>query len=352
MDVPESDCGFVKESDLLFHCNQCDKELVRKIAQLLLPGLATACVDNTTGLFKSPASVAVVMRKEMVDYLRQTSQMYFTEAVGQGDDIANMVEEFSDEPTEIISGFVDDFASSKWNLFSHVSAWLSSESREDKIDDFVQEMETNVFWSTDRREAIAEILIRNVDLKRAFHCSTKFDSAQQFAEHETQCSFRILGCTNKGCKTKFSAIHAEKHNSECPFKVIPCEQKCSERIVRHDMDRHCITICPMKLVNCPFYQVGCHSAFPQCNLEKHCSECLRSHLLYVLQVLHKQEASVEELRRRVQLLEKSHTLSELSEAVDVRSLTLVVKEQEAKMKKLERDLSNVRDNQKLAKNVK
>ncbi|URE24055.1 RWP-RK domain [Musa troglodytarum] len=306
MDVPESDCGFVKESDLLFHCNQCDKELVRKIAQLLLPGLATACVDNTTGLFKSPASVAVVMRKEMVDYLRQTSQMYFTEAVGQGDDIANMVEEFSDEPTEIISGFVDDFASSKRNLFSHVSAWLSSESREDKIDDFVQEMETNVFWSTDRREAIAEILIRNVDLKRAFHCSTKFDSAQQFAEHETQCSFRILGCTNKGCKTKFSAIHAEKHNSECPFKVIPCEQKCSERIVRHDMDRHCITICPMKLVNCPFYQVGCHSAFPQCNLEKHCSECLRSHLLYVLQVLHKQEASVEELRRRVQLLEKQN----------------------------------------------
>ncbi|RRT54137.1 hypothetical protein B296_00024349 [Ensete ventricosum] len=295
MDVPQSDCGFVKESELLFHCNQCDKELVRKIAQLLLPGLATACVDNTTGLFKTPASVAVVVRKEMVDYLKQRSQMYVTEAVGQGDDIANTVEEFSDEPTEIISGFVDDFASSKRNLFSRVSGWLSGESREDKIDDFAQEMETNVFWSIDRREAIAEILIMN---------------------------------------------------------VIPCEQKCSERIVRHDMDRHCITICPMKLVNCPFYQVGCHSAFPQCNLEKHCSECLRSHLMYVLQVLHKQEASVEELRRRVQLLEKTHTLSELSEALDVRSLTLVIKEQEAKMKKLERDLSNIRDNQKLAKNVK
>ncbi|RZR95457.1 hypothetical protein BHM03_00024309 [Ensete ventricosum] len=312
MDVPQSDCGFVKESELLFHCNQCDKELVRKIAQLLLPGLATACVDNTTGLFKTPASVAVVVRKEMVDYLKQRSQMYVTEAVGQGDDIANTVEEFSDEPTEIISGFVDDFASSKRNLFGRVSGWLSGESREDKIDDFAQEMETNVFWSIDRREAIAEILIMNVDLKRAFHCSTKFDSAQQLAGHETRCSFRILGCTNEGCKAKFSAIHAEKHDLECPFKVIPCEQKCSERIVRHDMDRHCITICPMKLVNCPFYQVGCHSAFPQCNLEKHCSECLRSHLMYVLQVLHKQEASVEELRRRVQLLEKVNSVSQIA----------------------------------------
>lgn len=49
---------------------------------------------------------------------------------------------------------------------------------------------------------------------------------------------------------------------------------------------------------------------------------------------------------------QSHTLSELSEALDVRSLTLVIKEQEAKMKKLEHDLSNIRDNQKLAKNVK
>ncbi|CAL9122492.1 unnamed protein product [Musa textilis] len=352
MDVLESAPPPVKESVSSFHCNQCDKELVRKIARLLLPGLATACVDNTTGLFTGPASVAVIVRKEMVDYLTQRSQMYIAEAAVQGGDGINLVEELSDHPIDITSVLVDEFASSKRNLFSRVSGWLLSESREEKIDDFVQEMEKNVFWSMERREAIAEILLRNIDLNTTFHCSMKFDTAQQLADHRSQCSFRILNCTNDGCKAKFSAIHAEEHDLVCRFKVIPCEQMCSESIMRGEMDRHCITVCPMKLVNCPFYQVGCESAFPQCNLEKHCTEFLQSHLMYVLQVVHKQEASVEELNQRVKLLEKSQSLSELSEALDVRSLALIIKEQEAKMKKLERDLHKVRDHQELIKNIK
>lgn len=309
MDVPELDPGSVKKGPL-FHCDHCDKELARKISQLLLFGLATACVDNSTGLFKSPASIAVVTRKEMVDYLKQRSQMHLTEAPIEGDDVnANSLEELSDDPTEIICVFIDDFVSSKRNLFSRVSGWLSSEGREEKIDDFVQEMETNAFWPMDRREAIAATLIRNVELKGTFHCSMKFDSAEELAEHKSQCRFRTINCMNIGCKVKFSALHGEKHDLECPFKIIPCEQMCSESVMRRDMDRHCVTVCSMRLVNCPFFQVGCECAFPQCNLEKHCSEFLQSHLLYVLQVVHKQEASMEELKMRVQLLEKVNIIS-------------------------------------------
>ncbi|MQL76592.1 hypothetical protein Taro_008987 [Colocasia esculenta] len=29
--------------------------------------------------------------------------------------------------------------------------------------------------------------------------------------------------------------------------------------IRREMDRHCITVCTMKLVNYPFYQVGCRT---------------------------------------------------------------------------------------------
>ncbi|XP_008800542.1 TNF receptor-associated factor family protein DDB_G0290965 isoform X2 [Phoenix dactylifera] len=303
MDLPVSDTGPVKEGGSLLSCNQFDIELVHQIAKLLLPGLATACVDNTTGLFKGPASVAVEMRKEMVDYLTQRSETYLAESAVRGD------------------------------------GWLMSESREDKIDDFVQEMDKNGFWLMDRRKAIAETLLRNLDFRNMFHCPIKFDTAQQLAEHRSQCCFRPVNCTNVGCKATFSAIHTEKHDSVCPFKVLPCEQNCPENIVRREMDRHCVTVCPMKLVNCPFYQVGCQSAIPQCTLEQHCSEFIHSHLLYVLQMVHKQEISVEEVKQRVQLLEKSQSLSEFSETLDVRSLTLALKEQEAKIKKLESELS-------------
>ncbi|KAH7849934.1 hypothetical protein Vadar_025252 [Vaccinium darrowii] len=92
-----------------------------------LPGLASACVDNTTGgLFNSPASVAVDIRKEMVEYITQRSETFVTESVilEGGPDVQASV-----HPYDIIADFFDDFASSKQNIFSRVSGWLRSERR-------------------------------------------------------------------------------------------------------------------------------------------------------------------------------------------------------------------------------
>lgn len=304
MDLPATDSEKfeeLKDDGPSFHCDLSDSEVVHKIAQVFLLGLATACVDHTTGdPFNGPASVVIDMRKEMVDYLTQRSETYIAETLIE-DSVPAL--ENSDHPTDIISDFIDDFSSSKRNLFIRVSGWLLSEKREDKIDDFVQEMEISGFWLMDRREAIARNLLKNLDLKNKFHCQMKFNNAKELDEHGSQCIFRSINCTSKGCNASFCALHMEKHDSICPFKVLPCEQKCSESIVRREMDRHCITVCPMKLINCPFYPVGCQSTIPHCTIEQHCSEFLHSHLLYILQLIHK-EASVEHLNHRVDHLEK------------------------------------------------
>ncbi|XP_058068937.1 uncharacterized protein LOC131218293 [Magnolia sinica] len=342
MDVPILEVGHdqktldsMMEGGPVFHCDLCDSELVNKIVLLLLTGLSSACVDNTTGdLFKSPALVAVDMRKEMVDYLIQRSETHVAETVIEED---NPDTETSDHPTDIIEDFLDDFTSLKRNMLSRVSGWLLSERREDKIDDFVQEMEINGFWLMDRRASVAQTLLRNVDFKNEFHCEMKFDTIEELSEHKSQCIFRSLNCTNEGCNARFCAVHKEKHEGICPFKVLPCEQKCSAMIVRHEMDRHCITICTMKLVNCPFYPVGCQSAFPVCTIEQHCSEFLRSHVMHILHVIHKQVASEDNLKQHMEALEKSPSFSKLSKARDPRSLTLAVKEQEAKIEKKAED---------------
>ncbi|KAJ4965740.1 hypothetical protein NE237_017589 [Protea cynaroides] len=319
----------LKEGHSLFYCDNFDSEVVRKIAQVLLPGLATACIDNTTGdPFKGPASVAVDIRKEMADYLMLRSETYVAETMIQ--EVVPDVET-SGHPIDIVSDFIDDFASSKRNMFSRISGWLLSEKREDKIDDFVQEMEMNAFWSMDRRETIAKNLLKNLDFKNTFRCEMEFDTAEELAEHSHQCIFRSIDCLNEGCNTRFCAVHMEKHDSLCPFKVLPCEQKCSENILRREMDRHCITVCPMRLANCPFHHVGCQFTIPCCIIEEHCAESLHSHLLCVLQVIHK-KASVEELNHRAELLEK--TLSP-GQAQDARSLTFAVRELEANMGPLE-----------------
>lgn len=267
-----------KEGGPMFHCNQCDTEVVHKLAQMFLPGLAYACVDNTTGdPFNAPGSVAVDLRKEMIDFLTQRSESFVAESVvleGGPDG------ELLDHPFDIISYLVDDFVNSKRNLLSQVSEWLLSDKREDKIDDIAQELEMNGFWSLDRREKVAETLLKNVDFKNLFHCNMSFNSAQDLANHVGNCAFRPVICQNEGCNARFSAGHLKEHDSTCPFKIIPCEQKCTNNIMRRDMDRHCITVCPMRLVDCPFYAIGCRSAIAQSNVGKHCSDDLHSHLLH------------------------------------------------------------------------
>lgn len=290
-----------KDGDLTFHCNLSDTEIVHKIAQEFLPGLASACVDNTTGdIFRTPGSVAVGIRTEMVEYLTKRSETFVAESVIlEGTDQA----EVSDHPYDIISDFVDDFALSKRNFFSRVSGWMSSEKREDRIDDFLQEMEISGFWSIDRREVIAHILLKNVDFKNEFHCNMKFNSEKELNEHMLHCGFISMICPNEGCNAKFSAGHLEKHDSVCPFKIIPCEQKCPDTLMRRDMDRHCITVCQMKVANCPFYAVGCQSTIPQCMIQQHRHDDLRSHLLYILQKLHR-DKPLKVLKNRVEELEK------------------------------------------------
>ncbi|PRQ56037.1 putative homogentisate solanesyltransferase [Rosa chinensis] len=288
-----------KDGGPSFHCKLYSKELVHKIAQVFIPGLATACVDNTSGdIFKTPASVAADVRKEMVEYITQRSENFVAESVilegGQDGQV-------SDHPYDIISDFVDDFASSKRNLFSRVSGWLLSEKREDKIDDFVQEMEINGFWLVDKRETIAQNLLKNVDLKNEHHCNMKFHTPEELEAHVLKCSYRSMSCIHEGCNVIFCASQVDKHDAVCPFKIIPCEQNCSDMIMRREMDRHCITICPMKLVSCPFYAVGCQSPVPHCKLEQHRSDDLHSHMLFVLQSIHK-EASMEDLKRRLEQL--------------------------------------------------
>ncbi|KAI7757386.1 hypothetical protein M8C21_001915 [Ambrosia artemisiifolia] len=311
-----------------YDCGLCDTEVVYKIAQELLPGLASACVDNTTGgLFTSAGSVAVDMRKEMVDYLTQRSETYVAEFLLSEN---ASVLELSEHPYDIVTNLIDDFTASKRNMFSRVSEWVSSDRREDRIDDFVQEMEINGFWLLARREFVASMLLKNVDYKNSFHCNKVFSSEEELIKHSAECMFRPMDCTNEGCTTRYCAAQKENHEAVCPFMILPCEQKCSDFVMRREMDRHCVTICPMKLVHCAFYTVGCNSSIPRCNVQQHNADDLSSHLVYIIKTAHN-EASDEDLKYRVEQILKLSNVEKLARARDTRALTYLIKDAEAKL---------------------
>lgn len=328
-----------EEDSLNYQCNLCDTELVHSMTQLLLHGLATGSVDSSTGdIFKSPASVAVGMRAELAGYLIQRSETLVRESINGGEDHSDQLIKASTRPTEFMSDLIDDFVASKRNILSHVSGFLSSESRLNKIKEFLQKLETENFWAQDERKATGETILKSIDTKCIFHCPERFDMPDKLSEHLRQCKFRMVNCVNDGCAVSCSAIHMEEHGTVCPFKLIPCEQLCEQHVMRCEMDKHCATVCPMKLINCPFYEVGCETAFSQCCLDKHCSGFLQIHLMYILKVITRRNTFVNDMDQRLQLLEKVQSLNELAGALDVRALTLITKEQESKIKKLEQDL--------------
>ncbi|KAJ3675382.1 hypothetical protein LUZ60_004424 [Juncus effusus] len=315
----------------LIPCNFCEIETVQKLEQILLHGLASACVERTAGdLFKGPITVSPEISKEMVEFLMEKTEHLLSETISEKDENLDQIKKAATYPTEFISDSIENFITSKRNLLSRVSGWISSETRLAKIDEVaLQIAEINNFKS------IAEVLLRNMDIKGNFHCPQKFSTEQEFQTHIQNCLFRPLHCKNPGCKVIFSAISFGKHDVICPYKILPCDQECGKGIARREMEEHCGVDCAMRLVNCPFYQVGCESAFPYVSLEKHSTEFVQLHLFCVLKSLERQGNHTEELKQRVQLLEKSHSLNEMSGALDQRSLTLLLKEQEAKMRKME-----------------
>lgn len=59
----------------------------------------------------------------------------------------------------------------------------------------------------------------------------------------------------------------------------------------------------MRLVNCNFYAVGCHSPISYCKLEQHCLDYLHfPHAVYSSNIY--KEASVNDLKSRGKKLEK------------------------------------------------
>ncbi|KAI3715328.1 hypothetical protein L6452_22307 [Arctium lappa] len=328
-----------KGSHKSYDCGLYDTEVVYKIAQELLPGLASACVDNTTGgIFKNAGSIAADMRKEMVEYLTQRSESYVAEFL-LAENPSGV--EVSEHPYDIIISLIDDFAASKRNMFSRVSEWVLSDHREDRIGDFVQEMEINGFWLLPRRECVSSMLLKNVDYKNAFHCNMVCSSEKEVGEHRSECKFRPMDCTNEGCTTRYCAAQKEHHEAVCPFMILPCEQKCSDFVMRREMDRHCVTICPMKLVNCAFYTVGCQSTIPRCNVQQHNADDLSSHLLYIIRAAHK-EATDENNKHRVEKILNLSNTEKLARARDARALTYLIKDAEAKLEvetKLETNVS-------------
>lgn len=119
-------------------------------------------------------------------------------------------------------------------------------------------------------QVLAKALLKRLDRSKTYHCEMKFESNEELIEHQASCVLRPVSCLNVGCGAVYSAVHATTHDGLCLHKQLPCELKCGSTVPRGEMERHGVTVCPMKKMKCPFHPVGCLHTMAQVHIYYQC----------------------------------------------------------------------------------
>ena len=276
-------------------CTYHDVEETAKIADYLIQTLAMACIEKTyANLFTSLLSVVDDTKSELLQYVSDQSIYTMPDPPSHG----------SSSPYHRVKHLLDQFVQSKTKFLSRVSSNVMTDKFY-RIRQFSQELQHLDRWRYEERRLLAEKILRSVAVSsEKLFCCLRFDSQEELARHKVACPLRPVICENTGCGHVFSALHGLDHDAICGFKLMPCVQACDAMVMRSMLEMHCETTCPMKLVNCPFFNLGCTNNFPQGMLEEHSITNVSVHLMYLFESSQKQESVVSNLARRMLLIEK------------------------------------------------
>ena len=95
---------------------------------------------------------------------------------------------------------------------------------------------------------------------------------------KNQCQCRKVNCQychDTGEHRFIEGLHME----ECPKLPLPCPNKCEvESVPREDMEAHRME-CPLEMIQCEYYSIGCEVRMARKDQEKHKKENMEEHLM-------------------------------------------------------------------------
>ena len=141
---------------------------------------------------------------------------------------------------------------------------------------------------------------------------------EDMAKHREECTLEVINCSNdcgEKLKRLLLSIHMEtkcrrrkvncqycydigehqfimgQHKKKCPKLPLPCPNKCEVGSVpREDMEAH-RKECPLEMIQCEYYSVGCEVRMARKDQEKHKKENIEEHLMKTNLVLTNQLAT-------------------------------------------------------------
>ena len=133
--------------------------------------------------------------------------------------------------------------------------------------------------------------------------------------HKRECDYRPYSCEYCGHRGTFrditgkitmlwGPITLDSHYGNCDQYPLECPNKCGETdIKRRDMKGHC-DLCPLEPLDCPFKDAGCTDKIQRKDMEKHIESNTQHHLMMVFKSHQELMKANQELKARVENLEK------------------------------------------------
>ncbi|CAI5978550.1 unnamed protein product [Closterium sp. NIES-65] len=246
---------------------------------------------------------------------------------------------FNSPVVTTIQALLDEFVAQRQSLLSRFSsAFRRVEYTEDKVASLAQQLEESDLLDKALRINLAQSLIRRVDAAGTAHCSAQFGTVTGLNSHQERCPFEEVQCANAPCWERVSRYRMGVHDKKCPLKILPCRQGCRLTIARAGMERHCATDCGMKSVPCPYAPMGCTLPLLQKDVAKHCRERVEGHLRAACQLVVEMRQEGQVVARRLDMLEKSISLTERQGKVDVETVRKELQASNKKVTSLEQEL--------------
>ncbi len=306
-------------------CDHCDSGTVDVVSRLFLDVLAyTSLLHN-----KSHATDAIVLplKKTIIDLAISQEVTGQENVVHQLQNLRKKLENFIEKErsktvtSRIISGIHFSFPGR-----------IGQKEFDERCSSISAECLTKM-----ERDAIAGLILRKLDPRFELHCDK--------VACGTACRFARLECPNEGCVEIMSRIHLEIHDLECPHKIVECA--CGEKFKARELPAHRSEACKLRMVECPFKNIGCLKEVKAFELQQHVTEDMAAHLLLAVSQIQQQQQEIRNLHTSLGNVQCEN--EELARTIQEQSdhATKDASEFQSKITKLTKDLS---DFQKSCKN--
>ena len=116
------------------------------------------------------------------------------------------------------------------------------------------------------------------------YCGEKFERQYLHSHVETKCPRRKVRCQYCHYVAEYQFVEG-RHKRKCPKFPLTCPNQCEvSTILREDIEAH-RKKCPLEIIQCEYYSVGCETRMARKDQEKHKKENIEEHLIKVSCVL-------------------------------------------------------------------